>query len=132
MRRNTKLLIGAVIIATIALMAMSMGSATAEKIAPGEVTDDYTGEKVMVEGQVVQVDRSDGVQFTIVGNSSTSQANVPSENSSTSLQVYVPSDVDVPPTLEEDRIAVIKGTYTEEGLRAYDITVRAHQTDGQG
>lgn len=119
MRRNTKLLIGAVIIATIAVMAMSMGSATAEKIPPGEITDDYTGENVMVEGQVGEIDRSDGVQFTIVGNSSGS------------LQVYVPNDVDVPPTLEPDRIVVVKGTYAEDGLRAYDITVRAHQSEGQ-
>ena len=119
MRRNTKILIGAIIVATIAVMAMTMGSATTEHVSPGELTDTYTGEDVIVEGQVTDIDRSDGVSLTVVGNDSST------------VDVRIPSDMSVPPTLEMDRVVVVKGTYTGSELEAYDITVRAHQSEGQ-
>jgi cytochrome c-type biogenesis protein CcmE len=118
MKRNYQLALGGVLILVLfGVMFTSMGE-TAPKLSPSELEEgDYEGEFVSLEGRATSVRIGDTIRMVVVGN--TSDARIP----------VVVTDSDIPATLDDGELVVLKGTYEGDTFRASDALVRSHNED---
>lgn len=84
-------------------------------VSPAELSNDLDGQRVQVEGIVRGLEVNDGgLGFELTGG----PASVPVS--------YRYSD-GRPLTLEEGRVAVAKGIYSDGALQAQQVSIRAHE-----
>lgn len=121
MRRRSKLVVGGVVIVFVVVMVATIGSTTSKKLRPAELQQgDHQGQRVSVEGRVTDLRDDGGIRFRVVGNSSVS------------VPVHMDRDQPKPPTLQEGRVVIVKGTYEDGHVDASKVVVRAHNSNGNG
>lgn len=119
MKRQSKLVVSGVVVVFIAVMAVTVGSTSTDRMQPTELRQgDHDGERVAVEGRVTDLEVGAEVHFRLAGNNSTT------------VPVVMGEDKMAPPTLEAGRIVIVKGTYEDDHVSARKVVVRAHNSTG--
>ena len=119
MERKVKLLVGGVGVGVLlAILAITSFGATAEFVTPTDLAegDSYEDEVVKLEGRAVDIEDGDEITFAVVDENHT---------------VAVAYDGDMPETMSEGRMVVAEGVYDGEGVDANDLTIRAHEGEGE-
>lgn len=119
MDRKVKLLVGGVGIGVLlAILAITSFGATAEFVTPTDLADSggYEDEVVKLEGRAVDIEDGDAVTFDVVDENHT---------------VAVTYDGEMPETMSEGRMVVAEGVYDGERVDADDLTIRAHEGQGE-
>lgn len=119
MDRKVKLLVGGVGIGILlAILAITSFGATAEFVTPTDLAenDDYEGQVVKLEGRAVDIDDRDQITFDVVDANHT---------------IQVTYDGTMPETMSEGRLVVAEGVYDGEAVDAEDLTIRAHEGEGE-
>lgn len=119
MDRKVKLLVGGVGIGVLlAILAITSFGATAEFVTPTDLAenDDYEDQVVKLEGRAVDIENDDQITFDVVDANHT---------------VQVTYDGTMPETMSEGRMVVAEGVYDGETVDAEDLTIRAHEGEGE-
>lgn len=119
MDRKVKLVVGTVGVSVLlSILAFTSLGATAEFVKPTDLadTDEYDGDVVKLEGRAVGITDGDAITFDVADDNHT---------------VSVRYDGEMPETMSEGRLVVAEGVYDEGSVNANDLTIRAHEGEGE-